>query len=29
VLEHEELNPAPSGQKLLIVGRFAELREHF
>jgi putative hydrolase of the HAD superfamily len=29
VLEHEELNPAPSGQKLLIVGRFTELREHF
>jgi putative hydrolase of the HAD superfamily len=29
ILEHEELNPAPRGQKLLIVGRFAELREHF
>jgi putative hydrolase of the HAD superfamily len=29
VLEHEELNPAPAKQKLLIVGRFAELREHF
>jgi putative hydrolase of the HAD superfamily len=29
ILEHEELNPAPAGQKLLIVGRFAELREHF
>jgi putative hydrolase of the HAD superfamily len=29
VLEHEELNQAPPGQKLLIVGRFAELREHF
>jgi len=29
ILEHEEVNPAPSGQKLLIVGRFAELREHF
>ncbi len=29
ILEHEELNPAPSPQKLLIVGRFAELREHF
>jgi putative hydrolase of the HAD superfamily len=29
ILEHEELNPAPSNQKLLIVGRFAELREHF
>jgi len=29
ILEHEELNPAPSGQNLLIVGRFAELREHF
>ena len=29
ILEHEELSPAPPGQKLLIVGRFAELREHF
>jgi putative hydrolase of the HAD superfamily len=29
ILEHEEVNPAPAGQKLLIVGRFAELREHF
>jgi putative hydrolase of the HAD superfamily len=29
ILEHEELNPAPPHQKLLIVGRFAELREHF
>jgi putative hydrolase of the HAD superfamily len=29
VLEHEELNAAPPQQKLLIVGRFAELREHF
>jgi len=29
ILEHEELNPAPPGQKLLIVGRFAELRNHF
>jgi len=29
ILEHEEVNPAPPGQKLLIVGRFAELREHF
>jgi putative hydrolase of the HAD superfamily len=29
ILEHEEMNPAPAGQKLLIVGRFAELREHF
>ena len=29
ILEHEEVNPAPSNQKLLIVGRFAELREHF
>ena len=29
ILEHEEVNPAPQGQKLLIVGRFAELREHF
>jgi putative hydrolase of the HAD superfamily len=29
ILEHEEVNPAPANQKLLIVGRFAELREHF
>jgi putative hydrolase of the HAD superfamily len=29
ILEHEEVNSAPDGQKLLIVGRFAELREHF
>jgi putative hydrolase of the HAD superfamily len=29
ILEHEEVNPAPPPQKLLIVGRFAELREHF
>jgi putative hydrolase of the HAD superfamily len=29
ILEHEELNAAPQSQKLLIVGRFAELREHF
>ena len=29
ILEHEEVHPAPAGQKLLIVGRFAELREHF
>jgi putative hydrolase of the HAD superfamily len=29
ILEHEELNPAPPAQRLLIVGRFAELREHF
>ena len=29
ILEHEELNPAPATQKLLIVGSFAELREHF
>ncbi len=29
VLEHEELNAAPALQRLLIVGRFAELREHF
>ena len=29
ILEHEEVNPAPAGQKLLIVGRFADLREHF
>ena len=29
ILEHEEISPAPAGQNLLIVGRFAELREHF
>ncbi|HEY6339264.1 MAG TPA: HAD family hydrolase [Candidatus Sulfotelmatobacter sp.] len=29
VLEHEEVNVAPAPQRLLIVGRFAELREHF
>jgi putative hydrolase of the HAD superfamily len=29
ILEHEEVQPAPPAQKLLIVGRFAELREHF
>ncbi len=29
ILEHEEVNSAPPQQKLLIVGRFAELREHF
>jgi putative hydrolase of the HAD superfamily len=29
ILEHEEVNPAPPHQKLLILGRFAELRDHF
>ncbi len=29
ILEHDELNAAPLPQRLLIVGRFAELREHF
>jgi putative hydrolase of the HAD superfamily len=29
ILEHEELNPAPPNRSLLIVGSFAELREHF
>lgn len=29
ILEHEEINPAPPNQKLLIIGKFAELREHF
>jgi putative hydrolase of the HAD superfamily len=29
ILEHEELSPAPPWQRLLIVGRFAELREYF
>ena len=29
ILEHEEVKAAPAAQRLLIVGRFAELREHF
>ena len=29
VLEHDEVNAAPPPQRLLIVGSFAELREHF
>ena len=29
ILENEEVNSAPPPQRLLIVGRFAELREHF
>ena len=29
ILEHDEIHPAPPPQRLLIVGRFAELREHF
>jgi putative hydrolase of the HAD superfamily len=29
ILEHEEVNAATPPQQLLIVGRFAELREHF
>ena len=29
ILEHEEVNAAPPPRRLLIVGRFAELREHF
>jgi putative hydrolase of the HAD superfamily len=29
ILEHEEINQAPANQKLLIVGGFGELREHF
>jgi putative hydrolase of the HAD superfamily len=29
ILEHEEVEAATSPQRLLIVGRFAELREHF
>jgi putative hydrolase of the HAD superfamily len=29
ILEHEEVDPATPPQRLLIVGRFAELREHF
>jgi putative hydrolase of the HAD superfamily len=29
ILEHEEVNAAPAPQRLLIVGKFAELRENF
>jgi len=29
ILEHEEVNTAPPPQRLLIVGQFAELKEHF
>lgn len=29
VLEHETVNTAPNGQRLLEVGKFAELRNHF
>ncbi|MGA9305829.1 MAG: HAD family hydrolase [Candidatus Sulfotelmatobacter sp.] len=29
ILEHEEVNAAPQRQRLLIVGRFAELQGHF
>ena len=29
ILEHEEVNAAPPAQRLLILGRFAELSEHF
>ncbi len=29
ILEHEEVNTAPPPQRLLIVGGFAELKEHF
>jgi len=29
VLEHDEVDAAPPPQRLLIVGKFAELREHF
>ena len=29
ILEHDEVKAAPPARKLLIVGRFAELREHF
>ena len=29
ILEHEEVNAAPPPQQLLVVGTFAELREHF
>jgi putative hydrolase of the HAD superfamily len=29
VLEHESVNPAPDGVRLLQVEKFADLREHF
>jgi putative hydrolase of the HAD superfamily len=29
ILEHEEVAPAPPGQKLIVVEKFAGLREHF
>jgi putative hydrolase of the HAD superfamily len=29
ILEHEEVNAAPAPQRLLIVGRFADLKDHF
>jgi putative hydrolase of the HAD superfamily len=29
ILEHEELAAAPAAQRLLVLGRFGELREHF
>jgi hypothetical protein len=29
ILEHDEVNAATPPQRLLIVGSFAELREHF
>jgi putative hydrolase of the HAD superfamily len=29
ILEHDELAPAPAAQRLLVLDRFAQLREHF
>jgi hypothetical protein len=29
ILEHEEVAPAPQSQRLLVVDRFADLKNHF
>jgi putative hydrolase of the HAD superfamily len=29
ILEHEDLAPVPASQRLLVVERFADLRNHF
>jgi putative hydrolase of the HAD superfamily len=29
ILEHEEVAPAPKSQRLLVVDRFADLKNHF